>query len=233
MLNTGEVATARVATPDGRVAYAGATAIDGVPGTAAAVPLMFENIAGSMTGALLPTGNAVDVIDGVEVHADRQRHALRDPARRRLRRSPGPETREALEADAALKARLEAIRLKAGPLMNLGDVAAKSVPKMTLVSAPAAGGAIATRSFIPHRVHASIGVLAAVTAATACLQPGSPAAALARVPTDGRFLIEHPTGAAEVFLDLAPDGTLRGAGTVRTARKLFDGRVFPRTAERS
>ena len=94
--------------------------------------------------------------------------------------------------------------------MNLGDVAAKSVPKMTLVSAPAAGGAIATRSFIPHRVHASIGVLAAVTAATACLQPGSPAAALARVPKDGRFLIEHPTGAAEVLLDLAPDGTLRG-----------------------
>ena len=111
--------------------------------------------------------------------------------------------------------------------MNLGDVAAKSVPKMTLVSPAVAGGAIATRSFIPHRVHASIGVLAAVTVATACLQPGSPAAALARVPKDGRFLIEHPAGAAEVLLDLAPDGTLRGAGTVRTARKLFDGRVFP------
>ena len=53
----------------------------------------------------------------------------------------GTETREALEADAALKARLEAIRLQAGPLMNLGDVAAKSVPKMTLVSPPRAGGA--------------------------------------------------------------------------------------------
>ena len=66
MLNTGEVATAKVATPGGRVAYAGSAAIDGVPGTAAAVPLMFESIAGSMTGALLPTGNAVDVIDGVE-----------------------------------------------------------------------------------------------------------------------------------------------------------------------
>ena len=111
--------------------------------------------------------------------------------------------------------------------MNLGDVAAKSVPKMTLVSAPAAGGALATRSFIPHRVHASIGVLAAITAATACLQKGGPAAALAELPPDGRFLIEHPSGAAEVFLDLAPDGTLIGAGTVRTARKLFEGRVFP------
>ena len=111
--------------------------------------------------------------------------------------------------------------------MNLGDVAEKSVPKMMLVAAPSDGGAIATRSFIPHRAHASIGVLGAVSVATACLQQGCPAAALATVPTDGRFLIEHPTGAAEVFLDLAPDGTLRGAGTVRTARKLFDGRVFP------
>ena len=111
--------------------------------------------------------------------------------------------------------------------MNLGDVAEKSVPKLILVAQPATGGAIATRSFIPHRVHASIGVLAAVTVATACLQEGGPARGVARLPADGRFLVEHPSGAAEVFLDLAPDGTLRGAGTVRTARKLFDGLVFP------
>ena len=226
MLNTGEVATARVATPGGRVAYAGAAAIDGVPGTAAAVPLTFENIAGSTCGALLPTGRAVDVIGGVEATLiDNGMPCVI------LRASDlgltGQETREALEADAALKGRLEAIRLAAGPLMNLGDVTEASVPKMILVSAPRAGGTIATRSFIPHRVHASIGVLAAVTVATACLQPDSPAAALAAPPKDGRFLVEHPAGAAEVFLDLAPDGTLKGAGTVRTARKLLDGRVFP------
>jgi 4-oxalomesaconate tautomerase len=226
MLNTGEVATARVATPGGRVSYAGATAIDGVPGTAAAVPLVFENIAGSMTGALLPTGRPVEIVGGVEA-------TLIDNGmpcvilRATDLGASGAESREALEADAGLKARLEAIRLAAGPLMNLGDVREKSVPKMILVAAPSAGGAIATRSFIPHRVHASIGVLAAVTVATACLQQGSPAAALATIPEDGRFLVEHPRGAAEVFLDLAPDGTLRGAGTVRTARKLFDGRVFP------
>jgi 4-oxalomesaconate tautomerase len=231
MLNSGEVATARVATPNGRIVYAGATAIDGVPGSAAAVPLMFENIAGSMTGALLPTGDAVDVVEGVEATLiDNGMPCVI------LRASDfgltGTETREALEADAALKARLEAIRLKAGRLMNLGDVSQKSVPKMTLVAPPAAGGAIGTRSFIPHRVHASIGVLAAVTVATACLRPGSPAAALASVPKDGRFRIEHPTGVAEVLLELAPDGTLKGAGTVRTARKLFDGRVFPGPAAR-
>jgi 4-oxalomesaconate tautomerase len=231
MLNTGEVATARVETPDGRVSFAGSTAIDGVPGTAAAVPLMFDHIAGSMTGALLPTGNPVDVIESVEVTLIDNGMPCVILAAADLGVT-GQESREALEADARLKARLEAIRLRAGPLMNLGDVTGKSVPKMTLVSAPAAGGVIATRSFIPHRVHASIGVLAAVTVATACLQPGSPAARLAGPPKDGRFLIEHPTGAAEVFLDLAPDGSLRGAGTVRTARKLFDGRVFPAPTSR-
>ncbi|MFO1106045.1 MAG: 4-oxalomesaconate tautomerase [Amaricoccus sp.] len=226
MLNTGEIATARVETPNGRVTYDGTAAIDGVPGAAAAIPLMFENIAGSLAGALLPTGNAVDVIDGVPCTLIDNGMPCVVLAASTVG-ATGTETRDELEADTSLKARLEAIRLKAGPLMNLGDVSEKSVPKMTLVSVPAAGGAIATRSFIPHRVHASIGVLAAVTAATACLQRGSPAAALARLPSDGRFLVEHPTGAAEVFLDLAPDGTLRGAGTVRTARKLFDGMVFP------
>jgi len=226
MLNSGEVATAKIATPGGRVAYAGTAAIDGVPGTAAAVPLLFANVARSMTGALLPTGNAVDAIDGVPCTLIDNGMPCVVLAAADVG-ATGTETRETLEADVALKARLEAIRLKAGPLMNLGDVTMKSVPKMTLVSAPRAGGAIATRSFIPHRVHASIGVLAAVTAATACLQEGSPAAALASIPPDGRFLIEHPSGAAEVLLDLGPDGSLLGAGTVRTARKLFDGRVFP------
>lgn len=226
MLNTGEVATARVETPGGQVNYAGSAAIDGVPGTAAAIPLMFENIAGSLTGALLPTGNAVDTIDGVACTLIDNGMPCVVLAATAVG-ATGTETRDELEANVPLKARLEAIRLEAGPLMNLGDVTAKSVPKMTLVSAPTVGGAISTRSFIPHRVHASIGVLAAVTAATACLQPGSPAATLAHLPTDGRFLVEHPTGAAEVFLDLAPDGTLKGVGTVRTARKLFDGRVFP------
>jgi 4-oxalomesaconate tautomerase len=99
---------------------------------------------------------------------------------------------------------------------------------MTLVSAPRAGGAISTRSFIPHRVHASVGVFAAVSLATACLLPDSPAAALAVIPPDGRFAIEHPTGAAEVFLDIGADGQVRGAGSIRTARQLMDGRVFPR-----
>jgi 4-oxalomesaconate tautomerase len=118
--------------------------------------------------------------------------------------------------------------MEAGPMMNLGDVSTASVPKMTLVSAPTNGGAISTRSFIPHRVHATIGVLAAITVATATRLAGSPAATLASPPAEGRYIIEHPTGIMEVFLDTDGEGNIKGAGTVRTARKLFDGVVFSR-----
>ena len=225
MVNSGEVAVARIETPNGKVNYQGKAEIAGVPGRHAAIPLLFVNTAGSMCGALLPTGNEVDVIDGVEATLidNGMPCVIMRAADFGL---SGSETREALEADESLKARIEAIRLKAGPMMNLGDVVAASVPKMTLVSEPRAGGSISTRSFIPHRVHASVGVLAAVTVATATLLGGSPAHALANLPADGRYLVEHPTGVMEVFLDLAADGSVKGAGTIRTARKLFDGKVF-------
>jgi len=227
MLNTGEVAIARIATPGGRVSYAGAARIDGVPGCHAPVPLMFENIAGSMCGALLPTGRAVDEIDGVAC-------TLIDNGmpcvimRASALGIEGTESRETLDADEGLKARLEAIRLKAGPMMTLGDVAEKSVPKMTLVSPPRNGGVVSTRSFIPHRCHATIGVFAAVSVATACTLEGSPAEAVADLPEGQTFAIEHPTGAAEVLIERDGSGAVARAGTLRTARKLFDGRVFPR-----
>jgi len=227
MVNTGEVATARIATPDGRVTYKGQTSIDGVPGKHAAVPLMFENTEGSMCGALLPTGNAVDEIEGVAC-------TLIDNGmpcvvmRADVFGLSGAETREVLDADSVLKARLETIRLKAGPMMNLGDVKEKSIPKMTLVSPPTASGVVSTRSFIPHRCHATIGVFAAVSVATACTLDGSPASQVAVVPQGNSFIVEHPSGAAEILIERDFTGHVTRAGTTRTARRLFDGRVFPR-----
>lgn len=227
MENTRQFATATVATPGGRVSYAGDAHIDGVPGTSAAIPILFDDTAGSSCGALLPTGNAVDRICGVDVTLidNGMPCIILDAADFGIEGTEAPAT---LEANDALKARLEEIRLAAGPLMNLGDVRNSSVPKMTLVSPPTAGGAISTRSFIPHRCHDAIGVLAAVTVASACLLPTGPAARCA-APTHGRerlISVEHPTGEFTVVAQLNERGNLTGAGVIRTARKLMDGVVF-------
>jgi 4-oxalomesaconate tautomerase len=229
MVNTGQTAVASVRTPGGKVAYAGDARIDGVPGTASPVYITFMDTAGSSCGALLPTGNVVDLIDGIEVTCidNGMPTVVMRAADLDIR---GDESREALENDAALKSRLESIRLQAGPLMNLGDVREKSVPKMTMVSAPRNGGAVSTRTFIPHRCHASIGVLGAVSVATACLLPGSPAAELADAPTgdDKEMRIEHPSGETTVLLKLDASGEIASAALLRTSRKLFDGTVFGR-----
>jgi 4-oxalomesaconate tautomerase len=227
MENTGQVATASVPTPGGRVDYSGDAAISGVPGTAAAIPLVFRDTAGSSCGALLPTGRGVDVVDGVKVTLIDNGMPCVVMAAADVGIT-GYEDRDTLDADIAMKARVEAIRLAAGPLMNLGDVSEKSVPKMMLVAPPREGGAIAVRSLIPHRVHASIGVLGAVSVATACLIEGSPAAALARLP-EGRTRIigvEHPTGVTECVVTTDTEGQPVEAGMLRTARKLMDGEVF-------
>ncbi|MDU8909757.1 4-oxalomesaconate tautomerase [Aestuariicoccus sp. MJ-SS9] len=227
MENTGQIAVARVRTPGGVVSYSGDAHIDGVPGGAAPVPIEFRDTAGSTCGALFPTGRVADEIDGVAV-------TLIDNGmpcvimRASDMGITGQESPAELEADTDLRARLEAIRLKAGPLMNLGDVAAKSVPKMTMVSAPQRGGAISTRTFIPHRCHKTIGVLGAVSVATACLTPGAVGHDLAQIPEgDAKPLsVEHPTGEMTV-VGSVEGTTVTRAEVLRTARKLMDGTVFP------
>lgn len=227
MENTGQVAVATVATPGCRVSYTGEARIDGVPGTAAPVPVLFEETAGSSCGALLPTGSSVDKIDGIDVTMID--NGMPCVVMRAVDLGiTGQEAPTSLEADEKLRAKLEAIRLKAGRLMNLGDVSEKTVPKMTMVSPPQQGGTISTRTFIPHRCHAAIGVLGAVSVATACLLPGSPAAEIADI-TDGRektMPIEHPTGEMTVVATLDGRGNVQRAAILRTARKLFDGVVF-------
>ncbi|RDE04964.1 4-oxalomesaconate tautomerase [Sphingomonas aracearum] len=227
MDNTAQVATATIATPAGRMDYAGDTAIDGVPGTAASIALSFGDIAGSKTGALLPTGRTVDRIEGVDVMLIDNGMPCVVMRADALGRS-GYEDRASLDADVELKQRLEAIRLAAGPLMNLGDVAQQSVPKMILLAPPLHGGTVSTRSFIPHRCHATIGVFAAVTVATACLLDGSPAAQVAAAPRAGTdsLLIEHPTGRTACTIERDANGAVVAGGFILTARKLFDGMLF-------
>ena len=227
MVNTSQVAVATCRTPGGVPTYAGDARIDGVPGTAAPVPLAFRDTAGSSCGALLPTGSAIDVIEGVACTLiDNGMPCVVFKAADVG--ATGYEDRDTLDGWTELKTRIEAIRLQAGPLMNLGDVAAKSVPKMMLVAPPQHGGAVTVRSFIPHRAHATIGVLGAVSVATACLVPGSPAAEVAEVPAgDTKTLsVEHPTGEMSCVLTLGEDGQVATAALLRTARKLMEGRIF-------
>jgi len=227
MENTGQVAVATVRTPGGRVTYDGDARIDGVPGSHAPVPLEFRDTAGSSCGALLPTGKAAEEVNGVRV-------TLIDNGMPCVVMKAedvgitGYEDRDSLDTNEALKARIEAIRLAVCERMNLGDVREKSVPKMMLVARPRNGGAITVRSFIPHRAHASIGVLGAVSVATACLIPGSPAAEVADIPAGNpkTLSVEHPTGEMSCVLELDSAGTVRSAALLRTARKLMDGLVF-------
>ena len=227
MENTGQIAVLQVQTPDGKVTYKGGSSIDGVPGTSAPVTCEFKETAGSTCGALYPSGNLKDSVDGVDVTLiDNGMPVVI------LRASDfgisGTESRDELDGNTALKRRLEDIRLQVGPLMNLGDVTEKSVPKMSLVSAPMHHGCISTRTFIPHRCHASIGVLGAVSVATAAITPGTVAYPLAEVPDgDEKTLpVEHPTGEMTVVAYMNGDG-LQSAALLRTARKLFEGTVYP------
>ncbi len=233
MVNTASVAVAHVPTPGGRVEYQGDARIDGVPGTAAPIPIDFLDVAGSSCGSLFPTGNVVDVIDGIEVTCIDNGMPVVLIAAADLGKS-GAESPAELEADAELKARVERIRLAVGPRMNLGDITKKTVPKMTLVAPPRAGGALSTRTFIPHRVHEAIGVLGAVSVATAVVVAGTVAARVASVDTAvsagaRSFEIEHPTGFFTVEIEASGSGPaleVRRAALLRTARLLMRGEVF-------
>ncbi len=231
MVNTGSLCVARVQTPGGQVEYEGSFHIDGVPGIHAPILLNFLDVAGSSCGALLPTGNVWDDVNGVEVTCiDNGMPVILVAAC--SRGLSGYETPEELEAADELRARIEAIRLVMGPRMNLGDVRTKTVPKISIIAPPEKGGTVSTRTFIPHRVHEAIGVLGAVSVATALAIPGSVAEDVldSALPLGSHQIdVEHPGGFFSVELEI--ERNERGievvrSALIRTARLLMDGRVY-------
>ena len=230
MVNTGNLAVATIETPGGVVRYDGDTAIAGVPGTAAPIEIDFLDTAGSVCESLLPTGHARDQVDGIDITCiDNGMPVVVIPAS--ALGKTGYESPKDLDADAPFKARLEKLRLAVGPLMGLGDVKDKVVPKMTLIAPPRAGGHVCTRTFIPIRCHAAIGVLGAVSVATACVLPGSVAAGIAKPATGSPILfsVEHPTGEFTVSLEISGRGAdfkVGRSGILRTARALFEGHIL-------
>jgi 4-oxalomesaconate tautomerase len=228
MVNTGGIVTATFPTPGGRPRYDGDTAIDGVPGTAAAVVLDFED-SGAASG-VFPTGNVTDVFGGIPVTCVDNGMPVVVVAAASFGKT-GQEPVAELEGDEELNKRVQELRLEAGKAMGLGDVSGTTVPKISLVAPPAHGGTIGTRTFIPVRVHESIGVLGAVSVGTAIVVPGAVGHDLAVLGGGSRLSVEHPSGALQVEVELdasvSPPKVVR-SGVVRTARKLFDGTVFPR-----
>jgi 4-oxalomesaconate tautomerase len=230
MVNTGNLALASVHTPGREVRYDGATAIAGVPGTAAPIQIEFLDTAGSVCDSLLPTGHARDHVGGIDVTCIDNGMPVVVVAASAFDKS-GYETPAQLDADKPFKARLETLRLAAGALMGLGDVSQKVVPKMALIAAPQAGGQVCTRSFIPHRCHSAIGVLGAVSVATACVLPGSVAEGIASSAhgSPGVLSVEHPSGEFTVALEVSGSGEsfrVGRSGILRTARALMRGEVL-------
>jgi 4-oxalomesaconate tautomerase len=230
MENTDSVAKQRILTPGRKVQYHGDAAIDGVPGTHAPIMIEFLDVAGSSCGALFPTGNFVDEVNGLKVTmVDNGMPCV-------LIEAPdlglhGDESIAELESNEPLKARIEALRLAVGPLMNLGDVKDKTVPKMFIISPPKRGGFVNTRSFIPFRVHDAIGVLAAASVAAAVNIPGAVGHAYAAIPKGQTRLceVEHPTGTmgVEVVLDADPTVLVpKSTSIMRTARLLMAGTAY-------
>ena len=228
-LNTDMQCDITVQTPGGVVEYAGEARIDGVPGTSAPIRINFLDTAGSVAPGLLPTGQVLDVIDGVEATCIDNGMPLVMLRAADLGRS-GYESVAELNADSELKARLETLRIAAGHRMGLGDVTSKNYPKMTLVAPPRQGGSLCTRSFIPHVCHDAIGVLAAVTVGTACVLDGSVTQGIAVVPAGlaKTVSVEHPTGEFSVELELDPANpqSVTRAALLRTARLIMRGEVM-------
>lgn len=232
MVNSGNECELIVQTPNKKPEYSGDTKIDGVPGTAAAVICNYSDLAGSACGTLFPTGKPKDIVDGIEVTC------IDNGMPVAIMRSDsfgvrGDETPEELNKNQELVQRIYNLRMKLGPMMNLGDVAQKAVPKMCLISKPSQGGVISTRTFIPDRCHAAIGVLGAVSIASACIVPGTVCEPIAVIPNKNessfQLSVEHPSGEFTVNLETERnDQDLRivKAGVIRTARLLAKGELY-------
>ncbi|SMX29266.1 4-oxalomesaconate tautomerase [Pelagimonas phthalicica] len=228
-VNTGARVTAQVQTPGGQLTFDGETEIAGVPGASAPIALNFMGVVGSSTGAFLPTGNVRDLIDGIEVTCMDVAMPL-VIARAEDFGLTGYESAAELDDNTAFFARMEAIRIKAGALMGMGDVSKSVTPKFGLLSPARDGGSIAVRYFMPWKTHPTMAVTGAQCLASCALTPGSVAEGMLARPNENpaRLVLEHASGTIDVLVDFSMDDgfALNSAGLVRTARKLADGHVY-------
>lgn len=227
-VNTGKIIEAKVPTRGREVIYLGDASIDGVPGLAAPIALTFVDAAGAKTGKLLPTGQATDVVNGVEVTAIDCAIPMVLMRASDLGVS-GYEDATTLSSHHDLIERMAAIRTKAGALMGMGDVSDMVIPKPVLISPARRGGTLSVRYFMPNDCHPALATTGAVGIATAAVTEGTIAFSIAGQPTVPMQIgIEHPAGRLDVRLEIRNEAIV--AGLVRTARRLFEGYAFAKPA---
>lgn len=222
-------AEARVRTPNGRVDYHGDEVMAGTPFPAAPIDIAFPGDGRS----IFPTGRLIDEFAGLKVTCVNAGMPVVLVKARDLG-IEGTETASALEGNDRIRRTMEKLRLEAGRAMGIGDVTSTTVPKISILSDAHHGGDVSTRTFIPHRVHTSIGVLGAVSVAAGVCTSGTIADEWS--VSSGQVRIEHPTGSFPVTIELEDSGvatSVRRSAVVRTARKLFDGLVWPRGGQAS
>ncbi len=224
-VNTASRIDVTVCTPGGKVSYEGDARIDGVAGTAAPVLLNFLDAWGAVTGQLFPTGQRIDVIDGLDVTCIDAAMPLMMLRASDLGLS-GRERPAELDANRALLDRIEALRLQAGQRMGLGDVRNSVVPKPVLVSSGDTPHSITSRYFTPHKCHASHAVTGAIGVATSFALPGTVASGQPMSAGSHALTVLHPAGQIDVDVTVEGEGanaSVTRAALVRTVRKIMQG----------
>ena len=229
-INTGARILAKVQTPNGKITYDGNTKIDGVPGTAAPVELNFMDVAGSSTGAFLPTGNLLDQFYDTEVTCMDVAMPL-VIARAADFGLTGSESTIELDKNRNFFDRMEKIRLAAGTAMGMGDCSDSVTPKFGLIAPHPDSGNIISRYFMPWNTHPSMAVTGAQCISSCALTPGTVADGMMTVPNGNsvKVTLQHPMGKMDVIVNYNISNGIfehQSAGIRRTCRKLAQGLVF-------
>ena len=229
-VNTGAHIIVNVHTKNGQVVYDGNAKIDGVPGNAAPVEMQFLNVAGSSTGSFLPTGQALDNINGIEVTCMDVAMPM-VIARATDFGLTGDEPQDALNNNSAFFEQMEKVRLAAAKKMGMGDCRNSVTPKFGLVAPDNRINHLTVRYFMPWKTHPTLAVTGSQCLASCALTPGTVAYPLMKksdtIPA--HLVLNHPMGSMDVITDYClKEGAFihKSAGIIRTARKLVEGQLF-------
>ncbi|WP_104134371.1 PrpF domain-containing protein [Cryobacterium sp. Y62] len=228
--STRDLIQVSVSCSEGRFDPIGDTAIDGVAGTGSLIPTTYLDPAGGTLGVVFPTGNPTDYIqfDGVEVPVTLAdiTHPYAFVSGEDLGVSIHSSFAD-LHGDVVLQSRIEHLRAALAVRLGASEAQRSSVPRMMLCFPPReASDDIEVRAFAGGRFHPTVPVTGAFAAAAAARLEGTLVASMAIVRNSQVAVIRHPSGIAEVDVDVRGGQTVVSVGLNRTARLIMSGDVF-------